>query len=104
MAHFQLQLLPLLPAPAFVLLVVGFGSFAALLALEPGGEESGGGEVGLAVADDLGGGYGWGFVDRWGGGVSGVGGGEGVGALRYRGRLRRGGRALCWGGGWWWWW
>lgn len=66
MPDFDLQRLSLLPAPAFLALVVGFAVFAGLFAVEPGFEEGGGFEVGLAVADDLGGGYGGGFVDCYG--------------------------------------
>ena len=63
MTHLDLLFLPLLPRSPFLFLVVGFGVPSMLLALKPGAEEGGGGEVGLHVADDLSGGYvGW-FVN-----------------------------------------
>ena len=63
MADLDLNWLPLFPAPALLLLVVGLAVATGAFGVQPGLEEGGGVEVGLDVADDLGGGYTTGFVD-----------------------------------------
>lgn len=68
MAYLDLEGLALFPALALVALVVRFGIFAGLFAGEPGGEGGGWREMGLNVADYLGGGQvGW-FVNCLGAG------------------------------------
>ena len=66
MADLDLNGLALFPAPALLLLVVGFAVAAGAFGVQPGLEEGGGVEMGLDVADDLGGGYTAGLVDCWG--------------------------------------
>ena len=75
MTDLDLNGLALFPAPTLLLLVVGFAVATGAFGVQPGLEEGGRVEVGLDVADDLGGGYAAGFVDCWRGGrdrVSGV--------------------------------
>ena len=54
MSDFDFELLPLFPAAAFAALVVRFRFTGGVFALEPGGEEGGGAEGALGVADYLG--------------------------------------------------
>lgn len=94
MTDLDLDGLALFPAPPLLLLVVGFAVAAGAFGVQPGLEEGGRVEVGLDVADDLGGGYAGGFIDGWRGGrdrgsaglVSGDMGG--IGTLLYRRRPR----------------